>query len=324
MSHPIVWVAALCVVLVGQLSDAHAQGARDEARELARQGIALLDQGQNEEALEKLREAEAKFHAPTHLIYMARALTGMGKLVEAHNFYIDVLVEAIPNYAPDAFHDAQKSATDGARELEAKIATLRVSVTGDKAEQARVTVDGNEIARPRLAHPIAVEAGSHRVEASAPGALPQKREVEAPVGAATDVALELAAEPGAAPNPSGGNAAGEESASAFPIGAGVAFGIGGAALVVATVTGVLTLQRADEIKETCNENVCPPEQEAEADDAKVLGNVSTAMFAIGGAGVALGAILLIAGAASDDEAAGDRPRVDVALGPMGVAVRGSF
>jgi len=90
---------------------------------------------------------------------------------------------------------------------------------------------------------------------------------------------------------------------------------------VATVTGILTLQRADEIKASCTENVCPPDQEAQADDAKLLGNVSTAMFAIGGAGVALGAVFLILGATEDEQA---RVKWRIEARPTGMLLRGTF
>jgi hypothetical protein len=163
------------------------------------------------------------------------------------------------------------------------------------------------------------------VQASVPGGAPVSGEVEATIGQIAAVLLTLGA--GAAPEPSPAAAdgdAGEEPASAFPIGAGVALGIGGAALVAGIVTGVLTLSRADEIRERCQENLCPPEQETVADDAKVLGNVATAMFAIAGAGVALGAVLLIVDAADQQEAHGKPLRVTAEVGPTGVLLRGSF
>lgn len=311
-------IVALMSLLCG---NALAQGARDEARALAREGIALLEQGKHQEGLAKLEQAESKFHAPTHLIYMARAHTALGNHLDAHRLYIDVLVEAVPNYAPEAFHAAQKDAARESKALEPKIAALRVRLEG--AERARVTVDGTDVPQARLAHPIGVEAGRHRVEATA-GAATAAKDVDASVGSATEVVLELTAAegepaaPGEEPRPT---TPGEEPTSAFPIGAGVAFGIGGAALVVGTVTGILTLQRADEIKASCTENVCPPEQESEASDAKVLGNVSTAMFAIGGAGVALGAVFLILGATEDEQA---RVKWRIEARPTGMVVRGTF
>jgi hypothetical protein len=317
-----IWLLALAPMLF--VARAAAQSPRDEARELAREGIELIGKGQHQEGLDKLRQAEAKFHAPTHLIYMARALTELNKPIEAHALYVDVLVEKVPNYAPDAFHEAQKTALGEARALEARIAAVRVTVSGAEIERTTVTVDGTEVPVARLAHPIALEAGTHRVEASAPGTAAAASDVEAKVGSVAEVSLELVPESGATSGETGGDGptdGDEEGGSALPIGAGIALGIGGAALVVGVVTGVVTLTRSDEIKESCVDNVCPPDKESEADDAKLLGNVSTAMFAVGGAGVALGAVLLIVSATQDEQA---RAGVRVGVGPTGVMVYGRF
>ncbi len=67
---------------------------RDSARALAKAGIALYQQGRHQEAIEQLSSAEKLFHAPAHLLYMARAHAKLGQLVVAHRLYVDVESEA--------------------------------------------------------------------------------------------------------------------------------------------------------------------------------------------------------------------------------------
>lgn len=322
----------LCVASLGMAENARAQTAddavRDEARALAKDGIAALDEGRYRDALDKLRQAEAKFHAPTHLLFIARAHAKLGEHRLAYDKYVDILVEAVPNYASEAFHKAKKAAADEIGGVQANLATLRIQVSGASPDNVEVSVDGSAVARERIAYPVAVDAGMHKVEAMAGGSEPASQDVEATIGQTATVTLALEALADDAPKPSGGSAAGgtEGDSSGLPIAAGVAFGIGGAALVVGGITGGLTLSRADDIKSTCNDNSCPPDQETEADDAKVLGNVSTAMFIVGGVGVAAGIVLLIANATGGDESTGGKPgpTLRARISPTGLALSGTF
>jgi hypothetical protein len=309
------------------------QAVRNEARSLAREGIALLNEGKFEAAIAKLEQAEQKFHAPTHLLYIARAHAGLDQPRKAYDLYIGIVVEPIPNYAPQAFHEARQNAEAEAQALRARLATVKVNIRGAPPDRATVEIDGKAVHSDRLAYPVAVDAGSVEVVASAPSAEPVSRTIETQVGKVAEVDITLAPSEDlpsegrgsdGAVTPSPGEGA-DGSDSGLGIGAGIAFGIGGAALVAGIITGVMTLNRAADIKESCTDNVCPLEQEAEADDAKVIGNVSTAMFVVGGVGVATGVALLIAAITTDSsEQSARRSGPQVHIGPAGVAVSGRF
>ena len=148
---------------------------RDSARSLAREGIALYQQGRHEKAIGRLRSAEKLFHAPTHLLYMARAHAKLGRLLEAHRLYLDVVVENIPNYAAPAFHKAQASARKELEALSDKVPGVLISVTGAPLDQIEVTVDGTAVAVARLPHGVALEPGEHHIEASSAGTEPARR-----------------------------------------------------------------------------------------------------------------------------------------------------
>ena len=171
-----------------------AADVKDEARKLAMKGVALLDEGKAAEALSKLEAAEAKFHAPTHLLYMARAQRALGRAQAAHRTYAKILVEKIPNYAPDAFHKAQDDAKAEIVGLENDVATVEIELAGPRAETAEVAIDG-EVLGPRLwTVPVAVAPGDHRVSARL-GAGEVETTVTAVMGHVVVARLDLSAPP---------------------------------------------------------------------------------------------------------------------------------
>jgi hypothetical protein len=323
-------LVGLFVVMVLALpANAQSKKVRDEARELAKAGIAALEAGKYSEALDKLRDAEKHFHAPTHLLYIARAHVGLNELVTAHRTYVEVLGEEIPNYAPPAFHEAKRAAAKEARELLSRVASLRIRVVGVAPRRVSVSIDGEAVAARRLDHPVAVEPGLHEVSAQAPGADPVSESQSAEVGSTKTVTLTLvvgksdtsAADPEASESGEGGDS---DTADGLAVGAAVGLGVGGACLVAGIVTGVMTLSQASDIKDQCTGNVCPPAQEAEAEDAKVLGNVSTAMFVVGGVLSATGISLLVASLTTAPQGAQDARAPRLHLGPGGFALSGAF
>ncbi len=288
------WLALLAVVVALLAAPASAQDVRDQARALAEEGIALLSEGRAAEAMDKLQAAEALFHAPTHLVYLARAHTQLDQLMEAHDTYVAVLIEQIPNYAPEAFHKARQMAESEATALRPRIATLAISVSGE----AEVRIDGRPIERARLAYPVAVSPGAHTVAAGS-----ARETVRAALGQVTPVTLSADAPPAPAPAPRTPPPADSVEDDGFPVLATIALAVGGAALGVGAVTGALTLDQASDIKRHCQGDVCPRDQEEAADDAKTLGNVSTAMFVAGGVVTALGIVLLVIDLSGDEAVA---------------------
>jgi hypothetical protein len=73
-----------------------------------------------------------------------------------------------------------------------------------------------------------------------------------------------------------------------------AAGVGAASLIVGTAFGVLALNETADLKRKCKSNKCPDTAAVrKTQDAALLdGNVSTAMFIVGGVGVAAGGVLL--------------------------------
>jgi hypothetical protein len=323
------WTVTLCTAAIfawssPAIAQDELEAKREKARPIALEGFQLLQDGKYNEAIAKLEEAERIFHAPTHLLYIGRARKELGEQLTAYNTFVDILIEDIPNYAPEAFQKAKADARFEAEALQSQIATLEIAVSGAPLEMVTVKVDGKPVPAKRLAYPVGVTAGQHTVEASAEGAPPDSESVEAVVGQVTPVSLTIESAP--EPAPGGGTTTPEAGGGSFPVLATVLLAVGGGALVAGAVTGVMTLSKASDIKDQCDGTVCPVDQEDAADDAKLIGNVSTAMFVVGGVLAATGIILLIVDPFGDSPDTGEEvtASVGVRVGPTGAALVGSF
>ncbi len=302
-----------------------AADVRDDARELALEGIRLLDADQPEEALVKLEQAESTFHAPPHLLYIARAQRRLGRLVDAHRTLVKVMAEDVLDGAPPAFAKAKQDAVVEATDLATKVPSLTIEVTGG-ARPISVAVDGTPIPSSHLSYPVAVVAGAHEVVASDGEGRRRSKTVEASTaGVKVAVVLDFdAATPselpvGPDPEPTGDVHV--SSDGSFPIVGTILISLGAAAIVGGAITGALTLTEAGDIKESCNQNVCPPDLEDDADGAKTLGHLSTGLFIAGGVVAAAGIVVLVVELSEGDD---DAPELGLQVRPGGMSLVGRF
>jgi len=291
-------VAFLCAsTLVLGTAGAAAQADASEqerkaARALADKGLELFEAGHYEEALDRFQRAETVIHAPTHLLYMARALRRLGQLVEARERYARVAAEQLPEAAPKAFRQAQTTARSELAELTPRVPAVRIVVHG--RTDAEVKLDG--VVVTTLDAPIPLDPGTHRIEAAWKGHDPLTRTVVLTEGAPLQT-VDLGEEPTIgerpempppAPGPVG--TGGGDTSHIVP--AVVAFGVGAVGVGVGTVTGILAFGKASDLKDKCPENPCPSENQPLADSSRTLGTVSTVAFIAGGLGIGTGLVLL--------------------------------
>ena len=292
--------AALALVLLAGASAAWAQVEPDgetssnksEARELAVQGASLLDECKYDAALEKLQRAEAMFHAPIHLLWIGEALDGQGRVHEAIQSYERLAAEELPDDAPLPFIKAKRTASERARELQARLPSLRINASEVMAEGMVVTVDGKPV--EQLDATQQFDPGPHVVRAEAEGYAPFVRVVTLPnqsVEESVLIELEPVVTTASAP------ASGAEPPWLYGSGsrhvAITSMVAGGVFVIVGTATGIAAMNRVAELEETCVGVDCSGPAAALIGEAETLGNVSTASFVIGGAGLALGGVLLL-------------------------------
>jgi tetratricopeptide (TPR) repeat protein len=276
------------------------ESAKREARALADVAQARFDAGRYEEAAMLFEQAEERYHAPTLLVAAGRAHARLGRLRRALDRFNRVLGEQLDPQAPAEFRQAQREALLEREAIERSMPRLVVEVAGEGAAQTRLDIDG---VPARAGEAMALDPGPHEVRARAGSSVAVRRVSLAPSERAT-VTLELAAQSSASPNA-------EAGAGGIPVASIVAFGVGGAALVLGTVTGALALGEAASLKQRCPGDRCAPEDRSSQEDAYVLADISTASLVVAGVGVAAGFTIWIV-APRDDPA----PSARVQLGPM--------
>lgn len=159
-SPPSLRALSFAPVLSATIASAHlfvvvpagAQSAADKgtARDLAIQGIQEFNEGQHQEALDKLERAQALFDAHVHLVYIARCQVALGKLVEGAESYRALLRKPVPADASDAVRQAQR---DGAAELEAlepRIPRLRIDAEPADAPDLQLSINGRAVSAATL------------------------------------------------------------------------------------------------------------------------------------------------------------------------------
>ena len=282
---------------------------KEAARALAEQGYDLFTDGKFIEAAAKLDEAEAIFHAPTHLELAGRAFEKAGKLLAARERYQRAVAEAP---SPKWSKGFQKSYADAQRELLAlkpRIPTLQIKLQGVEPDKASVTIDGTSLSAADYASKHDVDPGALTVQIDAPGMSTEVREIVLKEGEnrAIDVTMRAHVDPRG------------------PIAPGViGVSVGAVALAVGAVTGVMSLGAVSDLDKACPDKRCPATQAGELSRAKTLSTVSTVGFSAGAALAAAGAVFLLVRPFGSAETKVGGVRVTPLVGPGFVGLKGEL
>jgi len=326
---------------------------RAGARSLATEGATAFKDGRYKDAVDLFTKAESLMHAPPHLLYLARSHVKLGQYVKAREAYLRITKEQLPGNSPQAFRDAQATAQKEVSSVDPKIGSLEIKIEGaEAAKDLSVRIDGTPIATVLVGVPHPIDPGEHRIEASATGFRAQPQTVRLGDGDKTSTTLKLEVDPNAAPAaapPAAGGAAPQlgaapgpgapvrdsstsmestSSGSGMRIGAYAAFGVGAVGLGLGTVFLLQSMGKQSDADALCSGagGGCPLSKKAEVDkldsDAKSAGTLSVVGYAVGGAGIAAGVVMLILSGKSESTAS-NKPAVYpwVGVGSGGVAGR---
>lgn len=144
--------------------------AQSDARAHFERGVALFDEGRHAAAL---AEFEAAYRASPNyrvLYNLAQVHARLGHAVEATETYERFLSEG-----GDAIDAAQRQRAEA--ELATQRARIGALDIVGAVPGASVSVDGDQVARTPLSEPIRVSVGEHTVEVAAPGYVAQQRRV---------------------------------------------------------------------------------------------------------------------------------------------------
>lgn len=299
---------AACVTLLPRVSAAAED--RVGARSAAEEGTRALDEGRYQDAVQLFRKAESLYHAPPHLLLLARAHAAQGNLVQAQESYMMVVNENLPASAPKAFHNAQSEARSELQALKGRIPKLTVNVAEEYTELS-ITLDGQPYSLTLLGVPKPIDPGEHVLVVTARGKTRTEQRFSIAEGARENLSLELEDDTttGTAPAPSAAtteaSAPAPASADAAPaspsrttlgyalIGGGVLFvGIG-------SYFGLAAKSQRDDAlgnDALCGGSGCTPSGREEIDSATTKAHIATGGFALGAAALGVGAYFLFTGA----------------------------
>ncbi|MGC4087296.1 MAG: hypothetical protein QM756_05190 [Polyangiaceae bacterium] len=105
--------------------------------------------------------AEKLVHATPHLLYQARSLVKLGRLVEAHETYLKIQREKLAANAPSAFKRAQVEAEKEIEQVAARLAYATVRVEGAPADGVQVLMDEVELPAAVVGIAFPVDPGTH-------------------------------------------------------------------------------------------------------------------------------------------------------------------
>jgi hypothetical protein len=303
---------------------------RSMARSLAAEGYEALVAKRYQTAEDRLRRADALVHAPTIVVDHARALVGLGRLLEARERYQLVIREGVDAKAPPSWRQALADAEKEDAALEARFAWLIIRVDGPS--NPNVTVDGVTVPVSQLGARRPMDPGLRAVRVTASGYVSADQSVTLREGEERELAFVLKTPPsvdledGEPERAPGAPVAADRSRPRWPMWA--AFGAGGVGLAVGSVTGALALGAHSDLKSQCSGGKCRPtsSEEKRRMDGDVsryhtLGTLSGIGFAIGVAGAATGVVMLLTGKSNDEVAT---LPVTPLVGPGSVGVEGRF
>ena len=319
---------------------------RAAARTAADAGADAFEEGKYDQAFELFSRAEALFHAPPHLLFIARSLEKRGKLIEARENYLKLVNEKLPPGASRAFKEAQKAGEQELNAIESRLAYVTLKIQGNP-DGAIVSMDGAELPAAMVGIPVPVDPGTHAFSASKEGARSPEVSVTLAEGAKETVELKLneasavpesQPEKGSAASGTSTQVAGESAASTGSTQRVLGFvtlGVGVVAAGVGTgfmVSSLNSRSKATELYDVCNPSptACTgPEQDqidgwdADADRAQWF---AVGGFAVGGAAIITG-IWLVATAGPAEVEARARPparTVRFVAGPSWLGAAGTF
>jgi len=234
------------------------------------------------------------------------------------------LREGVAPDAPRSWKNALKDAATLLEEVEPKVAWLTIAVPN--VAEPEIRVDGQPIPAAALGVRRATNPGTRKIEVSAVGYAPRELRIDLEEGGeeSIDVDLEPLPRDRAAPSPPRSSPRPEPEEDTSNYVPYVAVGVGGAALVVGSVAGILALKKHSELKDLCPGGTCPAEERSALDSYHRLGWVSGVGLAIGVAGAATGAVLLLRDRRARRPESAAFERMELYAGPGAAGLRGTF
>ena len=293
---------------------ATAQALFDDARR-------LFDHGRVREACEKFGASEKIEPREGTLLNLALCHQKEGKTATAWIEFIAARARA----RSEGLAERERFATEHIEALAPILTRLRLVVAAEAhAPGLNVTLDGEEVLDAAWGTDMPVDPGLHRLEASAPGRVAWRKNVEVGDHADHQVVVEIPSlSPAAEPSPLHGSPdvvdARSRSNGQRVLGFSV-LGAGAASVVVGSIFGVAAIDKSHDAQNACSSTGCGPTAQALHQEGVQDAWISD--FAIGGGLVAaaVGAYLVLSAGPTGANA----PALRAAFTGRGMSLSGSW
>ncbi len=319
---------------------------RESARALLQEGDKSTAAGNHAAALKSYEAAHALLNLPATGMAVARTKVELGQLVQARESALAIAKIPKPAGAEKPANvEARAAAVKLAEELAARIPSIAVEVKAPAEAKPSIEIDG--VVLPTGSTTEKVNPGRRKIRVVAKGFRDFEQIIEVKERETKKVPVVLEAGEGSTPpvppepqatgdKPAGGQPAGgtsqpdkgpasggstslpnEDGPSPLLISGIVVGGVGVVGVAIGAAFGVLTmndLNDAEEDPALCPNKQCTAEGRETVDGGRTKGIVSTVGFAVGGAALATGVVLVVLGVTSGPSDA-ETTAVRIAPGP---------
>ena len=343
MRHEAGWKWALAACILVFAAEAHADvSAQDRAaaRSMFDSARELVKTGKYAEACPKFEESERLDPGIGTQFNLADCYEHVGRTASAWSVFLEAASQA--KLAGQG--DREKASRDRADALAPRLVRLSIAVPPDsQIPGLEVRRDGTLVGTPMWGQGAPVDPGAHSVEASAPGRLAWKANVEVreegktvslTVPVLEKAAVAAAAQPSATaarpekefPAPQPSPVAPAPESKPFMSRKTVGAVIGGVGLVTLGLAGVFAMQSKSKLKDAkayCNGNTCWDQAGVDLhSEAVSAADYATIFSIVGGVALVSGVVVYLTAPSTSAPARTERPRL--VAGPGTLMLQGTW
>lgn len=288
---------------------------RDQARQLALEGLAAHQRADWAAVIDRFERAERLYHAPVHMKYLAIAYERAtpARMVDAIEMWQRLSREQLPADAPEVSRSAVAEAQRELARLDSRIGHVVVEIPLS-TQGASVELDGQPYPASSFNTPRFVDAGAHQLVARVPGRPPFERSFSVGPGATERIEVPVVVEQVARVEAPVTRTTTMMRANPLRMVGIVTAGVGVAAVVGGAIAGAMASSSFNQLETDCPMRRCATQQQLDQrGSVDTLAGASTGLFVAGGVLVAAGAVLFFVG----------RPReetIQVGIGPRAVSL----
>jgi hypothetical protein len=258
---------------------------------------------------------------------LARALVGLGRLVEARDFLVEAARFPTKTDEPAVFTGARQAAQGEADQLAKRIPTVTLIVSGpDATAPLHVTVDGAVVAPETVRLARKLDPGRHTIIVAASGFAPTTTTVELSEG--TDRSVQVSLSPGApreavnvaaAPQSTQPQTGAANGSKGVPVLALAVGGVGVAGIVVGAATALAATSTHSKLQGECTGSMCPSSAQGDLDAFHTQRTISGVGYVVGALGIVGGATIWFVTPSRPSESS-----ARLWIGPTSASLRGTF